>query len=148
MSKKYILTKDLAERSRVKRRPKMIIDLNLKEIAEITLQKTLNDYLDSMGRDYLLKNDELEVAFDAFKEACRELGKDKDLEDRQRLLPFEIVKAFEDFLSEKGISIANEERDEAIKDGEDPEQLAIIYGSDFGLLEDKIKELLDWGNKR
>jgi len=49
----------------------------------------------------------------------------------------QIIDIFEDFLDEKGIRIDNPERE-----GEDPEEAANIYGSDYGALEDEIKELL------
>lgn len=49
----------------------------------------------------------------------------------------QIIDIFEDFLDEKGIRIDNPERE-----GEDTEEAANIYGSDYGALEDEIKELL------
>ena len=47
----------------------------------------------------------------------------------------QIIDLFEDFLEEKGIVIPNPEKD----DDEDP---AIIYGSDYGVLQDGIEEAL------
>ncbi|MBQ7416583.1 MAG: hypothetical protein IJV18_00585 [Acidaminococcaceae bacterium] len=52
----------------------------------------------------------------------------------------QIIDIFEDFLDEKGIVIENPERDE--DPNIDPEESANIYGSDYGALEDEIKELL------
>lgn len=46
-----------------------------------------------------------------------------------------IIETFEDFLEEKGIDIPNEERDE------DPCG-SLIYGTDYGILSDRIEELL------
>ena len=47
----------------------------------------------------------------------------------------QIVDVFEDFLEEKGITIANEE-----KEGDDDD--AIIYGSDYDEIADGIKEII------
>lgn len=46
-----------------------------------------------------------------------------------------VIDIFEDFLEEKGISIRNDERDE------DP-HAAIIYGTDYSILSDRIEALL------
>ena len=48
----------------------------------------------------------------------------------------QIIDIFEDFLDEKGITIANPE-----KEGCD-DNPAVIYGSDYGDLEDDIRETL------
>ena len=48
----------------------------------------------------------------------------------------QIIDIFEDFLEEKGVLIDNPERDE------DADNTAIIYGSDYGLLQDKIYDTL------
>ena len=48
----------------------------------------------------------------------------------------QIIDIFEDFLELKGITIPNPERDE------DPDNTAIIYGSDYGMLQDKIEDTL------
>ena len=45
------------------------------------------------------------------------------------------IDIFEDFLEEKGIDIPNDEKD----DSDNP---AIIYGTDFSILENKIEALL------
>ena len=55
----------------------------------------------------------------------------------------QIIDTFEDFLEEKGVKIPNEEKQEAISQGEDPESIAILYGSDYGNLEDQIREILE-----
>ena len=47
----------------------------------------------------------------------------------------QIIDLFEDFLEEKQINITNDER-------EDNESAAIIYGSDYFVLEDGIEETL------
>lgn len=51
----------------------------------------------------------------------------------------EIIEHFEDFLEEKGITIENREKQEAIDDGEDPESICNIYGSDYGNLASEIE---------
>lgn len=58
----------------------------------------------------------------------------------------QIIDLFEDFLEERGISLNNEEKDELSAAGEDPEQTAIIYGSDYDQLQAGIEALLEnWG---
>ena len=46
------------------------------------------------------------------------------------------VELFEDFLDEKGIVIPNDEKNE------DPESASNIYGTDYGILSDRIEDLL------
>ena len=58
-------------------------------------------------------------------------------------LIIDIIEVFEDFLEEKGVTIDNPEIEEAIADGEDPESVAIIYGSDYGDLYDRINDLFE-----
>lgn len=54
----------------------------------------------------------------------------------------QLIDIFEDFLEEKGIDLPNEERDER----DDPESAAIIYGTDYGILQSEIEETLKgWG---
>ena len=51
----------------------------------------------------------------------------------------EIIDIFEDFLEEKGIDIPNDEK-------EDSESPAIIYGTDYGNLQDDLEAMmLAWG---
>lgn len=58
----------------------------------------------------------------------------------------QILDGFEDFLKEKGVEIPNSERNEATAFGEDPDDIAILYGSDYGDLYDYIEEtLVNWG---
>lgn len=54
----------------------------------------------------------------------------------------QILDIFEDFLAEKGIEIENEEKQEAIEDGEDPESICILYGTDYGMLQAEIEQTL------
>lgn len=54
----------------------------------------------------------------------------------------EIIEVFEDFLDEKCIDIDNDEKDDAIDDGEDPESISNIYGCDYGDLEDALRPIL------
>lgn len=49
----------------------------------------------------------------------------------------QIIDIFEDFLDDRGIKINNPEHQK-----EDDE--AIIYGSDYGELQDKIENILKW----
>lgn len=51
------------------------------------------------------------------------------------------IDIFEDFLEEKGIKIDNPEIVEAIANGEDPESCAIIYGTDYGNLQEDLTAL-------
>ena len=46
-----------------------------------------------------------------------------------------IIDIFEDFLEEKGINIDNSEKEE-------DDDAAIIYGSDYGILQDRLTDLL------
>ena len=57
----------------------------------------------------------------------------------------QLIDIFEDFLEEKGISIENPEKQEAIADGEDPDSICILYGTDYGELQSQIEEtLINW----
>lgn len=58
----------------------------------------------------------------------------------------QIIDTFEDFLEEKGVTLNNPEIDEAIADGQDSESCAIIYGTDYGDLQDGLESLFEnWG---
>ena len=46
------------------------------------------------------------------------------------------VELLEDFLDEKGIVIPNDEKNQ------DPESASNIYGTDYGILSDRIEDLL------
>ena len=48
----------------------------------------------------------------------------------------QIIDIFEDFLEEKGVMFPNEERDQ------DPDNAAIIYGTDYGDLQDELTALM------
>lgn len=58
-----------------------------------------------------------------------------------------IIEIFEDFLDKKEIFIPNTEKKEAIESGEDIDSIANIYGTDYGFLQesvrDAVKECLD-----
>lgn len=57
----------------------------------------------------------------------------------------ELIEIFEDFLAEKGIEIENPEKQEAIADGEDPESICILYGTDYGEIQSLVEEtLINW----
>ena len=53
-----------------------------------------------------------------------------------------IIEEFEEFLEDRGITIDNEDKRQAIADGEDPESIATIYGEDYGRLESAIEHIL------
>ena len=58
----------------------------------------------------------------------------------------QIIDIFEDFLEAKEITIDNPEKEEAVADGEDPDNIAILYGSDYDALYESIKaQLKNWG---
>jgi hypothetical protein len=58
----------------------------------------------------------------------------------------QIIDIFEDFLEEKNVNIENPEKAEAVNDGEDPESICILYGSDYGELQTQIETtLVLWG---
>lgn len=71
---------------------------------------------------------------------------DQSAEHSKRLeLLGSIIESLEDFLERKGITkddIPCEDRDEAIRAGEDPEGLCLIYGCDYGDLENEIEQIL------
>lgn len=50
----------------------------------------------------------------------------------------QIVDSYEDFASEYNLNLPNSDRDEAIEDGEDPEDLAIIYGAAYDFIADTV----------
>ena len=65
-----------------------------------------------------------------------------------------ILDAFETLLEEREIDIPNPEKEEAISEGEDPNFIARIYGSDYARLElviwdtlTKYKLAEDWRNE-
>ena len=57
----------------------------------------------------------------------------------------QILDIFEDFLAEKNIDIPNIEKEEAVADGDDPDSICILYGTDYGNLQTQIEDtLLNW----
>lgn len=57
----------------------------------------------------------------------------------------QIIDIFEDFLTEKGVTLNNPEIQEAIDEGEDPKDLAIISGSDYSSLQNSLTAMLtEW----
>lgn len=57
----------------------------------------------------------------------------------------QIIDIFEDFLTEKGVTLNNPKIQEAIDEGEDPKDLAIISGSDYSSLQDSLTAMLtEW----
>ena len=67
----------------------------------------------------------------------------KNISEDLSLADFEcyIIETFEEFLNENGIVISNEEKHEALKDGMDPDEIANIYGSDYGDLQNAIESV-------
>ena len=57
----------------------------------------------------------------------------------------QIIDIFEDFLNDRNIVLDNPEKEEAIKDGDDPDELANIFGSDYGELQTAIEStMINW----
>lgn len=57
----------------------------------------------------------------------------------------QIIDTFEDFLVEKGITIENPEKQEAVNDGEDPDSICVLYGTDYGNLQSAVEDILrEW----
>lgn len=54
-----------------------------------------------------------------------------------------IINVFEDFLQKRGIIIHNDVRTEASYETDHPEDLALIYGSDYGDLQDTLLALFE-----
>jgi len=66
-----------------------------------------------------------------------------DYDDRAEFFG-QIIDIFEDFLAEKGIEIENDEREDY--GAEDDEELAIIFGSDYDYIRDRLTEMMTrWG---
>lgn len=57
----------------------------------------------------------------------------------------QVVDILEDALADKEATIENEDREEAINEGEDPEGLAIIYGCDYDIIGDEVDRLIKEG---
>lgn len=55
----------------------------------------------------------------------------------------QIIDAFEDFLAERNIVLPNDEIDDAVADGADADEVAVIYGTDYGQLQTAIEEILN-----
>lgn len=57
----------------------------------------------------------------------------------------QIVDIFEDYLSEKEITLQNEDRDIAIKAGEydEPDEAAMIYGDQYDVIGDAVSQMID-----
>lgn len=54
-----------------------------------------------------------------------------------------VIDSFEDFLEENGIVIWNEEKHEALEEGMDAEEIANVYGSDYGLLQQSVEYAIE-----
>ena len=68
-----------------------------------------------------------------------------DSRTRHHLL-LDLIETVEDFLEDRGISVPNSEKDEAIAAGESPYEISTIYGSDYGELSDGFESVLvGWG---
>ena len=61
----------------------------------------------------------------------------KELSNSERLETLGcIIELFEDFLDEKGITIPNDEKEQS------PDSASNIYGTDYGILSDRLEHLL------
>lgn len=72
------------------------------------------------------------------------------LSSESEILEFlgQLIDQFEDFLTERGVTLNNPEIKDAIEDGEDPAEIAIIYGSDYYELEDMVySTMLNWSKQ-
>ena len=58
----------------------------------------------------------------------------------------QIIEVFESFLDKRKIILQNEEKEDAIKEVEDADEIANIYGSDYGELQTEIEYILDKWN--
>ena len=75
---------------------------------------------------------------------------DVRLDTPSDLLEFfgQIIDGFEDFLASRGVVLPNPEIEEAIEDGENPDEIALIYGSDYYELEDMLWEVhVNWSKR-
>lgn len=54
----------------------------------------------------------------------------------------QIIDIFEDFLADRDIILDNDEREQAIYEGQDPGEVAIIYGTDYGELQTALEAML------
>lgn len=61
----------------------------------------------------------------------------------KRELVYSILDIFEDFLEERGVNIQNDEKLERISEGDDPNTLCVIYGRDYGFLQDRIMDAVN-----
>lgn len=58
----------------------------------------------------------------------------------------QIIDIFEDFLAKKGIEIPNPEKEDNQDSYEDPDEIAILYGSDYGELQTALENTMkNWG---
>lgn len=53
-----------------------------------------------------------------------------------------IIDNFESFLDEKHITLKNSEKEDAEQDGVDPDEIANIYGSDYGTIQTGLEDIL------
>lgn len=70
------------------------------------------------------------------------MSKEPELFYIDEWLAHDILDTFETFLDDRHVNIENPEKQEAIDDGEDPDTIAIIFGSDYGYLFDAILRAL------
>ena len=56
------------------------------------------------------------------------------------------IEVFESFFDKRKIILQNEEKEDAIKEVEDADEIANIYGSDYGELQTEIEYILDKWN--
>lgn len=80
--------------------------------------------------------------YDSQKEERR--GKDSLLknENKQEFVA-QLIENVESFLENKGVILENLEKQEAIDDGEEPDCIANIYGSDYGELQTGFEDIME-----
>lgn len=93
----------------------------LKSLKDAHMDFTCDEVYKRLPANAYCRVGEKELPYDAHSERLETIGSFIDI--------------FEDFLEEKGIDIPNDEKD----DSDNP---AIIYGTDYGYLSDRIEELL------
>ena len=72
------------------------------------------------------------------------------LSEEKDVLEFygQIIDQFEDFLTERGVTLPNPEVEEAREEALDPDEIAAIYGSDYYDLEERIRDLMiHWSSR-
>lgn len=57
----------------------------------------------------------------------------------------QIVDIIEDKLTELKVELPTDEKEQALEDGENPEEIAILYGRDYDIIGDEVRYVLEGG---